>query len=186
MERLADPELHALAQAREEHRPCDERSDCERDQSTDARLVLPQQLDVTVETPAQQVPPRVPDDLEADKRARKGVEMVHVVERQILTQVRALQDATKVVRLGEKQDNVKRVVEVGTEARTGEEDEARIPSHADGLARADAYGLQLKLRSCALSAASPCSIDAEARRCDDLGSAVQEGEGADEQQCPDR
>ena len=52
-----------------------------------------------------------------DEWCGEGVKVVHVVERQKLAQVRALQEAAKVVGLGEEEEHVERVVRVRREPR---------------------------------------------------------------------
>mmetsp|Transcript_84198 Transcript_84198/g.261923 ORF Transcript_84198/g.261923 Transcript_84198/m.261923 type:complete len:586 (+) Transcript_84198:310-2067(+) len=127
-------------QATEHHGPGDQRRQAQAQEAGDARLVLPEELDLVAKPPAQQVPEGVGDDLEADDGAGQAVQVVEVVQGQELLEVARVQEGPQVVRLRQEEEHVHGVVEVGARPRQDQEDDGLPVPGADGFAGADAEG----------------------------------------------
>ena len=92
------------------------------------------------------------DHLEADHPASEGVDVVQVIQREKLRDVRSLQGATKIVSLREEEEHIQWVVEVGARPCQNQKNQAQYALDTDRLARADADGQMLKATRVAVGA----------------------------------
>ena len=98
----------------------------------------PQEPDVPADAPPQHVPERVPHDLHGHDRSRERVQVMHVDYGKPLAEVRAMQRASQVMTLRQKQEHVHGVVEVRGGAGEHEKNDLVPPRRAHRLPRTQA------------------------------------------------